>query len=147
MTAPVTPMLLSICSQKEPSICSDSVLSDFMPDIAMATSSLNQMGLHDCEALPSAQFDLELDLGDGNNHSTPGTLYIWRSLVVTLLCLCIYYYLGKILTSAHGCFHKLRHSMGFKETLNNAACPKTAKEEMNGRNRWNKMVGCKTVIT
>ncbi|XP_050406093.1 BTB/POZ domain-containing protein 7 [Patella vulgata] len=44
---------------------SDSVLSDVMPDIAMATSSLSQAHLHE---------DLELDIGDGGSRH--GTLYI-----------------------------------------------------------------------
>ena len=37
-----------------------------MPDIAMATSSMNQLHMHE---------DFELDIGDGNSHH--GTLYIW----------------------------------------------------------------------
>jgi len=61
--------------QKDPSPCSDSALSETMPDIAMATSAMNQLSLNDLD-LP--QPDLELDLGDGSrNHSNPGTLYIW----------------------------------------------------------------------
>ena len=61
--------------QKEASTCSDSVLSDMMPDIAMATASMTQMQLHDLDI--AAHGDLELDLGDGNNHSGgTGTLYI-----------------------------------------------------------------------
>ena len=60
--------------QKEPSTCSDSILSDMMPDIAMATASLNQLSLQDADL--SAHGDLELDLGDGNSHSGTGTLYI-----------------------------------------------------------------------
>ena len=60
--------------QKEPSTCSDSILSDMMPDIAMATASMNQMSLQDLDL--GAHGDLELDLGDGNSHSGTGTLYI-----------------------------------------------------------------------
>ena len=56
---------------------SDSILSDMMPDIAMATASINQMSLHDLHLAQQPQPpDLELDLGDGNNHSGNGTLYI-----------------------------------------------------------------------
>ncbi|XP_046551868.1 BTB/POZ domain-containing protein 7-like [Haliotis rubra] len=44
---------------------SDSVLSDMMPDIAMATSSMSQMHMHE---------DFELDIGDGSSRH--GTLYI-----------------------------------------------------------------------
>lgn len=53
--------------------CSDSLLSGVMPDIAMATASMNQMSVQDHDL---AHPDLELDLGDGSNHSGTGTLYI-----------------------------------------------------------------------
>ena len=52
--------------QTDSSACSDSVLSEMMPDIAMATASVNQITIQDS--------DLELDLGDGNSHM--GTMYI-----------------------------------------------------------------------
>ena len=61
--------------QKDASTCSDSVLSEMMPDIAMATASMTQMSLNDLDL--SAHGDLELDLGDGTNHSGTCTLYIW----------------------------------------------------------------------
>ncbi len=64
-----------------------------MPDIALATSSLTQMSIHDLDIAPSDNAasphqvaghdlipqhagDLELDLGDGGSHSATGTLYI-----------------------------------------------------------------------
>ncbi|KAK2158567.1 hypothetical protein LSH36_167g04027, partial [Paralvinella palmiformis] len=71
---PVSPVRTYSPSEKDPSPCSDSALSETMPDIAMATSAMNQLSLNDLD-LP--QPDLELDLGDGSrNHSNPGTLYI-----------------------------------------------------------------------
>lgn len=45
--------------------CNDSVLSETIPDIAMATASVSQVRLHD---------EFELDIGDGASH--PGTMYI-----------------------------------------------------------------------
>ncbi len=45
-----------------------------MPDIAMATSAMTQMNIQDLDL--GVHGDLELDLGDGNNHSGTGTLYI-----------------------------------------------------------------------
>ena len=59
--------------QKEPSICSDNMPREAMPDIAMATASFNQMQIHDPEV---GQPDLELDLGDGNSHPGTGTMYL-----------------------------------------------------------------------
>lgn len=62
--------------QKEPSACSDGVLSDMMPDIAMATASMSLSEFD--HASSGLTGDLELDLGDGNSHSGNGgaTLYI-----------------------------------------------------------------------
>lgn len=86
--------------QKE--ACSDGALSDMMPDIALATSSLTQMSLQDLDLaaahgnggagaghanvphqiaghdlIPQHAGDLELDLGDRGGHSSgTGTLYI-----------------------------------------------------------------------
>ena len=61
--------------QKDPNLCSNSALSDLMPDIAMATSSISQMGVAECDVAP---IDLELDLGDRNTHyCSSGTLYLW----------------------------------------------------------------------
>ena len=63
--------------QKEQGACSDRLLSEMMPDIAMATATLNQMTLHDLERTSHQQeCQLDLDLGDGNNHSNNSTLYI-----------------------------------------------------------------------
>ncbi|XP_063430369.1 BTB/POZ domain-containing protein 7-like [Mytilus trossulus] len=54
-------------SLKQPDInpCHESVLSETMPDIAMATASVSQVHLQD---------EFELDIGDGTSH--PGTMYI-----------------------------------------------------------------------
>ena len=54
---------------------SESILSEMMPDIAMATSSIGTLNLHD---------ELQLDIGDGGSHgshssrgsSRQNTLYI-----------------------------------------------------------------------
>ncbi|KAK7480323.1 hypothetical protein BaRGS_00028370, partial [Batillaria attramentaria] len=43
---------------------SDSMLSDMMPDIAMATPSVGQLNLHD---------EMQLDIGDGGSHSSRGS--------------------------------------------------------------------------
>lgn len=45
--------------------CSDSALSEIMPDIAMATSTMGQVHGHE---------EFELDIGDGNSHH--GTMYV-----------------------------------------------------------------------
>lgn len=45
-------------NEPESSSCSDGHLSDIMPDVAMATASLDQLQLQD-------QQEMELDLGDG----------------------------------------------------------------------------------
>lgn len=75
-------------------MCSDGILSEIMPDIAMATSSMMQMSIHDLDItpppgddnsphqvaghdlIPQHPGDLELDLGDGGSHSASGTMYI-----------------------------------------------------------------------
>ncbi|XP_033736507.1 LOW QUALITY PROTEIN: BTB/POZ domain-containing protein 7-like [Pecten maximus] len=64
---PVTPTRIQPSRSKETntSPCSDSALSDIMPDIAMATSSMGQVRVHE---------EFELDIGDGNSHH--GTMYI-----------------------------------------------------------------------
>jgi len=62
--------------QKEDNASSDGVLCGAIPDIAMATSSLNQLSLQERESALSRSGDLELDLGDGTPHSNSGTLYI-----------------------------------------------------------------------
>lgn len=48
-------------NEPESSSCSDGHLSDIMPDVAMATSTLGQIQLQE-------QQELELDLGDGTVH-------------------------------------------------------------------------------
>lgn len=53
--------------QNDPNSCGESALSDMMPDIAMATASLNQMHMHE-----SGELDLDI-VSDGNHH---GTLYV-----------------------------------------------------------------------
>lgn len=51
-------------AEPESSSCSDGHLSDIMPDIAMATSTMGQMQLQD-------QQEMQLDLGDGASHLQP----------------------------------------------------------------------------
>lgn len=65
--APVTPTRIQPNRSKETntSPCSESALSDIMPDIAMATSSMGQVRVHE---------EFELDIGDGSSHL--GTMYI-----------------------------------------------------------------------
>lgn len=81
-------LILGDYLQKERSSQSDSLLSDMMPDIAMATSSMAHMSMQDMDrrmprgmtreaAAAGSLADLELDLGDGAHHSSgTGTLYI-----------------------------------------------------------------------
>lgn len=52
--------------EPESSSCSDGHLSDIMPDVAMATSTLGQIQLQE-------QHEMELDLGDGATHLHGGT--------------------------------------------------------------------------
>lgn len=54
------------CGEPESSSCSDGHLSDIMPDVAMATSSLGQMQI---DEIPES---LQLDLGDGPGHLPAG---------------------------------------------------------------------------
>ncbi|XP_064602149.1 LOW QUALITY PROTEIN: BTB/POZ domain-containing protein 7-like [Liolophura sinensis] len=65
-STPISPTHSYSPVENEASACSDSILNEMMPDIAMATASINQISLQ--------EQDLELDLGDGNGHH--GTLYI-----------------------------------------------------------------------
>ncbi|CAH1793169.1 unnamed protein product, partial [Owenia fusiformis] len=70
-TSPVTGASPYIPNENNASSpCSDGVLSDIMPDIAMATSSIGQMSIQEPE--------MDLDLGDGrtSHNSTSCTLYL-----------------------------------------------------------------------
>lgn len=75
----------------ESSSFSDGALCEMMPDVALATASLNQMSLHEYQGISHGfpqTTELELDLGDGTSHhsgsrastfdrqSQGGTLYI-----------------------------------------------------------------------
>lgn len=48
-------------------------LRNAVPDVAMATATLNHLTVQDSNI---ARSDLELDLGDGANHAGYGTVYI-----------------------------------------------------------------------
>ena len=83
-----------ICSctvQMEGSTYSDSILCEAMPDIAMATASMDQISLSDYVSPAAPRLagpEMELDLGDGTSHNSGsrgstvdrksqcGTLYI-----------------------------------------------------------------------
>ncbi|XP_076464304.1 BTB/POZ domain-containing protein 7-like [Babylonia areolata] len=65
--AKLTPTSVSPTSSYSPletETGSDSILSDMMPDIAMATSSIGQLSLHD---------EVQLDIGDGGSHGSHGS--------------------------------------------------------------------------
>lgn len=53
--------------------CHSRSLRNAVPDVAMATATLNHLSMQDSSIACS---DLELDLGDGANHSGAGTMYI-----------------------------------------------------------------------
>lgn len=77
--------------QTDLSPCSDSALSDTMPDIAMASASLSQIHLQD---------EFDLDIGDRGSH---GTMYIWCISVTLgfmegLFCFIYYKVLSEITT-------------------------------------------------
>ncbi|XP_074662377.1 BTB/POZ domain-containing protein 7-like [Tubulanus polymorphus] len=57
------------------SVCSESALSDTMPDIAMATGGMSAFSLQDMPSNNSPD-NLELDLGDGGGSHQGGMMYI-----------------------------------------------------------------------
>ncbi|KAK7104211.1 BTB/POZ domain-containing protein 7-like [Littorina saxatilis] len=62
--SPTTASPTSSYSPLETETGSDGVMSDIMPDIAMATPSLGQLSLND---------ELQLDIGDGGSHGSHGS--------------------------------------------------------------------------
>ncbi|XP_031617998.1 BTB/POZ domain-containing protein 7 [Contarinia nasturtii] len=61
-------MMYRMPGENEGASCSESHLSEIMPDVAMATASLGHLQLNE----PPESLQLQLDLGDGSSHGAAG---------------------------------------------------------------------------
>lgn len=61
-------MMYRMPGENEGASCSESHLSEIMPDVAMATASLGHLQLNE----PPESLQLQLDLGDGSSHGIMG---------------------------------------------------------------------------